>query len=92
MIRKLIRRVFELPAGKRRARPKVLPLAQHGIHRDRLSHAALKVVTRLQEAGFEAYVIEDATRAIDLNDSLAAAWKDMTAAGVRRIQSSAIPL
>lgn len=62
MIRKLIRRVFELPAGKRRARPKVLPLAQHGIHRDRLSHAALKVVTRLQEAGFEAYVVGGAVR------------------------------
>ena len=45
-----------------------------------------------RKAGFETYVVEDATRAIDLNGSLAAAWKDMTAAGVRRIQSSAIPL
>lgn len=39
-------------------------------------------------AGFEAYVIEDATRAIDLNGSLAAAWKQMAAKGVKRIQSS----
>jgi nicotinamidase/pyrazinamidase len=38
-------------------------------------------------AGFEAYVIEDATRAIDLNGSLAAAWKQMAAKGVKRIQS-----
>jgi nicotinamidase/pyrazinamidase len=40
-----------------------------------------------RKAGFEAYVIEDATRAIDLNGSLAAAWKQMTAQGVKRIQS-----
>jgi len=41
-----------------------------------------------RKAGFDVYVIEDATRAIDLNGSLAAAWKDMTAKGVKRIQSS----
>jgi nicotinamidase/pyrazinamidase len=41
-----------------------------------------------RKAGFEAYVIEDATRAIDLNGSLAAAWKQMAAQGVKRIQSS----
>ena len=40
--------------------------------------------------GFTAYVIEDATRAIDLNGSLAAAWKQMQAKGVKRIQSSDI--
>ena len=40
-----------------------------------------------RKAGFEAYVIEDATRAIDLNGSLAAAWKQMAAQGVKRIQS-----
>ncbi len=38
--------------------------------------------------GFETLVIEDACRAIDLNGSLAAAWKEMTAKGVKRIQSS----
>ena len=41
-----------------------------------------------RKAGFEVYVIEDATRAIDLNGSLAAAWKQMSAKGVKRIQSS----
>ena len=40
-----------------------------------------------RKAGFEVYVIEDATRAIDLNGSLAAAWKEMAAKGVKRIQS-----
>ncbi|MFT4267180.1 MAG: bifunctional nicotinamidase/pyrazinamidase [Xenophilus sp.] len=39
-------------------------------------------------AGFDVYVIEDATRAIDLNGSLAKAWKQMAAKGVRRIQSA----
>jgi nicotinamidase/pyrazinamidase len=43
-----------------------------------------------RKLGFTTYVIEDATRAIDLNGSLAAAWKQMTEAGVKRIQSSDI--
>ena len=41
-----------------------------------------------RKMGFEAFVIEDATRAIDLNGSLAAAWKGMAAKGVKRIQAS----
>ncbi len=41
-------------------------------------------------AGFDTYVIEDACRAIDLDGSLAAAWKDMTDAGVKRIASDHI--
>ena len=43
-----------------------------------------------RKLGFETYVIEDATRAIDLNGSLAAAWKQMAAKGVKRIQSGDI--
>jgi nicotinamidase/pyrazinamidase len=39
-------------------------------------------------AGFDAVVIEDACRAIDLNGSLAQAWKDLQAAGVKRQQSN----
>ena len=39
-----------------------------------------------RKLGFRTYVIENATRAIDLNGSLAAAWKQMTDAGVKRIQ------
>jgi nicotinamidase/pyrazinamidase len=38
--------------------------------------------------GFEALVIEDACRGIDAQGSLAKAWADMKAAGVKRIQSS----
>ncbi|WP_114810970.1 bifunctional nicotinamidase/pyrazinamidase [Paraburkholderia kururiensis] len=39
-------------------------------------------------AGFEVAVIEDASRAIDLDGSLAAAWQHMHAAGVARVQSA----
>jgi nicotinamidase/pyrazinamidase len=41
-----------------------------------------------RQAGLTTYVVEDACRAIDVNGSLAKAWEDMTAAGVKRIQSS----
>jgi len=40
--------------------------------------------------GFDVWVIEDATKCIDLNGSLAAAWEEMTKAGVRRIKSTDI--
>jgi nicotinamidase/pyrazinamidase len=39
-------------------------------------------------AGFEAWVIEDATRAIDMAGSLDAAWQAMQAHGVGRAQSA----
>lgn len=38
-------------------------------------------------AGFDVTVIEDATRAIDSNGSLARAWEDMAEAGVERVMS-----
>jgi nicotinamidase/pyrazinamidase len=43
-----------------------------------------------RKAGFEAVVIEDATRGIDAGGSLGKAWQDMTGAGVQRLQSSAL--
>ncbi|WP_083615096.1 bifunctional nicotinamidase/pyrazinamidase [Paraburkholderia sp. SOS3] len=39
-------------------------------------------------AGFDVIVIEDATRAIDLNGSLEAAWREIEAAGVQRARST----
>ncbi len=42
-------------------------------------------------AGFEAAVIEDACRAIDADGSLARAWEQMRAAGVRRLHCADIP-
>ena len=41
-----------------------------------------------RKLGLNAYVIEDACRGIDTQGSLAAAWKSMEKAGVKRIQSS----
>jgi nicotinamidase/pyrazinamidase len=41
-----------------------------------------------RKAGFGALVIEDATRGIDADGSLAKAWKDMLGAGVKRIKSA----
>ncbi|AWB24994.1 bifunctional nicotinamidase/pyrazinamidase [Methylobacterium currus] len=43
-----------------------------------------------REAGFQAVVVEDACRAIDLDGSLERAWGDMAAAGVEREESWAI--
>ena len=43
-----------------------------------------------RKAGFTATIIEDATRAIDADGSLAKAWQAMLNAGVTRVQSSAI--
>ena len=45
-----------------------------------------------RKAGFQSYVIEDACRGIDLNGSLAAAWKHMAQRGVQRIQSTDLEL
>ena len=42
--------------------------------------------------GFQAEVIEDACRGIDLNGSIAKAWDQMAKAGVKRIQSSDLEL
>ena len=46
--------------------------------------------TDARKLGFEAAVIEDACRHIDVGGSLAAAWKKMAEAGVKRIQSTDI--
>jgi nicotinamidase/pyrazinamidase len=44
-----------------------------------------------RKAGFEVSVVEDATRAINLDGSLARAWDEMAKAGVRRVQSAEVP-
>lgn len=64
MIRKLIRKVLDLPLrmGKHRVKPHIIPFSRHGIRREQLSRAALNVTTRLQEAGFAAYIVGGAVR------------------------------
>jgi len=43
-----------------------------------------------RHAGLNVYVVDDACRGIDINGSVTKAWEDMTAAGVKKIQSSDI--
>ncbi len=43
-----------------------------------------------RKAGFNALVIEDATRGIDAGGSMGRAWQEMLGAGVKRIQSADI--
>jgi len=43
-----------------------------------------------RHAGLNVYVVDDACRGIDINGSVAKAWDDMTAAGVKKIVSSDI--
>jgi len=43
-----------------------------------------------RKAGFNALVIEDATRGIDAGGSMGRAWQEMLGAGVKRIQSTDI--
>lgn len=63
MIRKLISRVFSgknNPAGKNK--PVVIPVASHGITRDRISSGSRRTCDTLQAAGFKAYVVGGAVR------------------------------
>lgn len=45
-----------------------------------------------RKLGLDAVVVEDACRGIDTQGSLAAAWKNMDTAGVKRMQSSGLEL
>lgn len=68
-------------------------LREHGVKRVFLAGLATDYCVAwsaldARAAGFEAVLIEDACRAIDLNGSLAQAWQDLAAAGVKRIQSA----
>ncbi len=51
-----------------------------------VAHSALDA----RADGFQTFVIEDACRAIDANNSLRDAWDRMNAAGVQRVQSAQI--
>ncbi len=63
MIKRFIRRVLGLaPAG-----PVRIPRGKHGLARDRISPAALKVCEALQQAGHPAYVVGGAVRDVLLN-------------------------
>ncbi len=56
MIRKFLKRVFDKPKRV------VIPLSQHGIHKEGVSSCARKVTSSLQEAGFSAFIVGGAVR------------------------------
>ena len=60
MLKKLWRKVAGKPAAE--AVKTVLPFERHGFTADHISFAAEKVVSRLQQAGYEAYVVGGAVR------------------------------
>lgn len=66
MIKRFIRRVF----GLREGAPLRIPRSKHGLPREAISHAALKVCDVLQDAGHSAYVVGGAVRDLLLGSEL----------------------
>ncbi|SUA36064.1 poly(A) polymerase [Neisseria zoodegmatis] len=62
MLKKWLHKVLPGKSGKPRARKEVIPFTEHRISADMLSFAAEKVVRRLHNEGFEAYVVGGAVR------------------------------
>ena len=64
MLTRLLRKILpgKPEAAATHSHKQVLPQNEHGITPDGLSYAAEKVVSRLQQAGFEAYVVGGAVR------------------------------
>lgn len=60
MLKKYLQKI--LPGRERGAERRVLPLSEHGISVGSLSPAAERVVSRLQKAGFETYIVGGAVR------------------------------
>ena len=58
MIRKFIRRIFDKP----KTGPVILPLKNHGVHKEQVSACARKTTSALQEAGFSAFIVGGAVR------------------------------
>ncbi|MCW5617633.1 MAG: polynucleotide adenylyltransferase PcnB [Nitrosomonas sp.] len=67
MIRKLLQKVFKRKktaetAGDSPFQLQIIPVKQHGIHRNQISSCALKITQELQKAGFSAFVVGGAVR------------------------------
>ena len=61
MISKLLGRVFSGRLFKG-GQPRIIPLAEHGIGRERIGNCALRTCEALQEAGHQAFVVGGAVR------------------------------
>ncbi|MDR2014472.1 MAG: polynucleotide adenylyltransferase PcnB [Azoarcus sp.] len=64
MIRKLLRRVFNIRAApfSASAEPARIPVSQHGVHRGQVSPKAIKVCATLQDHGYQAFIVGGAIR------------------------------
>jgi poly(A) polymerase len=63
MITRLIRKVLGLPGTPAApAAPKILPVSEHGIQRQRIAPCALKTTRTLRQAGHAAFVVGGAVR------------------------------
>ncbi|HPR06409.1 MAG TPA: polynucleotide adenylyltransferase PcnB [Denitromonas sp.] len=62
MIRKLLRKVFRRAAPGPADGPALIPVQIHGIPIERVSPAARKVCTALQDAGFKGFIVGGAVR------------------------------
>ena len=62
MIRKLLRRVFRRGDSAPSGAPAMIPVARHGIRRERVSPGARRTCDTLQQAGHKAYVVGGAVR------------------------------
>ncbi len=67
MIRRIIKQMFGRKPGVSASTARILPLAKHGIHRNRLDDCALDVCEKLADAGFKGYVVGGAVRDLLLN-------------------------
>ena len=61
MITKFLGRVFSGRMFKS-AKPRIIPVAEHGISRERIGSCALRTCDALQEAGYAAFVVGGAVR------------------------------
>jgi poly(A) polymerase len=62
MIRKLLRKVFNVRAAPVSTEPARIPISQHGIRREQVSSGAVKVCATLQDHGYQAYIVGGAIR------------------------------
>jgi poly(A) polymerase len=62
MIRKLLRRVFRRGESPVSRAPAIIPVARHGVRRERVSLGARRTCEALQQAGHKAYVVGGAVR------------------------------
>ena len=62
MLKKWLHKVLPKKHVKSLPEKEIIPLEQHGIRADMLSFAAEKIAKRLNEAGFQAYVVGGAVR------------------------------